>query len=132
MYSLTILIIDFLKNWGLNSQSLEETIQDLEDSFSVEGFDLDPIKGLRETLLPYFFETTLERQKFDDNSEEIFECLKENTEEDYKFCEQLIKICPNKYILVKFHEEREEEYDTIVQNYEASPTLKSVWEVSIA
>jgi hypothetical protein len=47
IYSLTILIREFLKHWGPKSQSIEETIQDLEDGFSREGFDLDPIEGLR-------------------------------------------------------------------------------------
>ena len=50
--SLTIFIREFLKRWGLEAQTLKDTIQDLEDAFSREGFDLDPIEGLRETLLP--------------------------------------------------------------------------------
>jgi hypothetical protein len=37
---------------GVKTQKIEDTIQDLEDAFSREGFDLDPIEGLRETLLP--------------------------------------------------------------------------------
>jgi hypothetical protein len=62
IYSLTILIREFLKRWGPKTQSLEDTIQDLEDDFSKEGFNLDPIEGFREMLLPYFFETTFERK----------------------------------------------------------------------
>jgi len=54
--SLTILIREFLKRWGTKAQSLFETIRNLEDDFSREGFDVDPIEGLRETLLPYFVE----------------------------------------------------------------------------
>jgi hypothetical protein len=73
---------------GIEAQSLEETIQDLEDAFSREGFDLDHIEGLRETLLPYFVEATIERQEDDDSNEESFECFKESIEEDYKFFEQ--------------------------------------------
>jgi hypothetical protein len=69
---LTILIREFLKRWGPKAQSLEETIQDLEDAFSREGFDLEPIDGLRETLLPKFVEITVERQEVDDNNEDIF------------------------------------------------------------
>jgi hypothetical protein len=34
--------------------------------------------------------------------------------------------------MVKFCEQREEEYDAILQNYEENPTLNSTWEVSIA
>jgi hypothetical protein len=83
--SLTILIREFLKHWGPEAQSLEDTIQDLEDAFSREGFDLDPIEGLRETLLPEFVETTIERQEVDNNNEESFECLKESTDEDLSF-----------------------------------------------
>jgi hypothetical protein len=78
--SLTILIREFLKRWGPEFQSLEDTIQDLEDDFLREGFDLDPIEGLRETLLPEFVETTVERQEVDNNNEESFECLKQSTE----------------------------------------------------
>jgi len=59
--SLTILIVELLKSWGPKAQSLEETIQDMEDVFSREGFDLDHIEGLRETLLPNFVEETIER-----------------------------------------------------------------------
>ena len=44
--SLTILIREFLKHWGPETQSLKDTIQDLEAAFSREGFDLDPIEGL--------------------------------------------------------------------------------------
>jgi hypothetical protein len=77
--SLMILIREFLKCWGPEAQSLEDTIQDLEDDFSREGFDLDPIQGLRETLLPKFVETIVERQEVDDKNEESFECLKEST-----------------------------------------------------
>jgi hypothetical protein len=51
-----ILIREFLKCWGPETQSLEDTILDLEDTFSKEGFDLHPIEGLRETLLPEFVE----------------------------------------------------------------------------
>jgi hypothetical protein len=130
--SLTILIREFLKRWGPEAQSLEDTIQDLEDAFSREGFDLDPIEGLRETLLPEFVETTVERQEVDNNNEESFECLKESTEEDYEFCEQLIELCPDKDFLVKFCQQREEEYDAILENYEERPTLNSSWEVAIA
>jgi hypothetical protein len=50
--SLMILIREFLKHSGLEAQSLEDTIQDLEDVFSREGFDLDLIECLRGTLLP--------------------------------------------------------------------------------
>jgi len=58
--------------------------------------------------------------------------FKEIIAEYYEFCEQLIEIYPNKDFLVKFCEQREEEYDTILQNYEENSTLKLVWEVSIA
>jgi len=59
---LTILIREFLKRWGPKAQSLEETIQDLENAFSREGFVLEPIDGLREMLLPNFVEITVEIQ----------------------------------------------------------------------
>jgi hypothetical protein len=78
---------------------------------------------LRETLIPYFFETTVERQEVDNNNEENFECLKESTEEHYEFFEQLIEHCHDKEFLVKFCQQREEEYDTILENYEERPTL---------
>ena len=40
--------------WTLwtEGKSIEETIHDLEDVYPREGFDLDPIEGLRETLFP--------------------------------------------------------------------------------
>jgi hypothetical protein len=60
--SLTILIEEFLKRWGPEAQILKNTIQDLEDAFSREGFDRDPIQDLKETLLPEFVETIIERQ----------------------------------------------------------------------
>jgi hypothetical protein len=100
--SLMILIREFLKHWGLEAQSLKDTIQDLEDAFSREGFDLDPIEGLRETLLPEFVETTIERQEVDKSNEESFEFLKESIEEDEEFCEKLIELCPDKDFLVSF------------------------------
>jgi hypothetical protein len=62
IYSLVILIKEFLKRWGLEAQSLKDTIQDLEDAFLREFFNLDPIEGLRETHLINFFETTIERE----------------------------------------------------------------------
>jgi hypothetical protein len=52
IYSLTILIKEFLKHWGPEAQGIEDTIHDMEDAFSREGFDLDPIEGLIETILP--------------------------------------------------------------------------------
>jgi hypothetical protein len=76
--SLTILIREFLKHWGPEAQSLEDTIQDLEDAFSREGFDLDPIECLREMLLPEFVETTVEKQEVDNTNEENFERLKQS------------------------------------------------------
>jgi hypothetical protein len=39
---------------------------------------------------------------------------------------------PDKDFLVKFCQQREEEYDVILENYEERPTLKSSWEVAIA
>jgi hypothetical protein len=71
---------------------------------------------LTETLLPKFV---------DNNNEEIFECLKESIEEDYEFCEKLIELCPNKVFLVKFCQQREEKYDSILEKYEERPTLNS-------
>jgi hypothetical protein len=59
----TTCAITFLKHWGPKAQSLEDTIQDLEDAFSREGFDLDPIEGLRETLLLEFVEKKLKDKK---------------------------------------------------------------------
>jgi hypothetical protein len=91
--SLTILIREFLKRWGPEVQILEDIIQDLEDAFSREGFDLDPIEYLRGTLLPEFVETTVEKQEVDNSNEKSFECLKRSTDDDYEFCEQLIKLC---------------------------------------
>jgi hypothetical protein len=73
--SLMILIKEFIKIWGPEAQSFEDTIQDLEDAFSREGFDLDPIEGLREMLLPKFVETTIERKDVKKRNEESFECL---------------------------------------------------------
>jgi hypothetical protein len=67
--SLTIHIREFLKRWGLEAQNIKDTIQDLEDDFSREFFDLDPIEGLRKMLLPYFFETTIEIQEVEKNNE---------------------------------------------------------------
>jgi hypothetical protein len=58
-----IFIRYFLKCWGSEPQSIEDTIQDLEDAFLREVFDLDPIEGLRETLLPKFVEKKVERQE---------------------------------------------------------------------
>ena len=66
-----------------------------------EGFDLDPIEGLRETLLPEFVEKIVERKEVDNNNEESFECLEQSTYEDYEFREKLIKLFPNKDYLVK-------------------------------
>jgi hypothetical protein len=43
-----------------------------------------------------------------------------------------MKICPDKDFLVKFFQQREEEYDSIIDNYEKMPTLNSSWEVAIA
>jgi hypothetical protein len=60
--SLMILIRYFLKHWGPKYQSLEDTIQYLEDAFSREGFDLDPIECLKGTLLPNFVEMTVEKK----------------------------------------------------------------------
>ena len=75
-----IFIIEFLKHWEPKAQSLEDTIQDLEDAFSREGFDLDPIEYLRGMILPEFFEATVEKKEVDNSNEEIFECLKKITE----------------------------------------------------
>jgi hypothetical protein len=100
--SLMILIKYFLQCWGPEAQSIKDTIQDLEDAFSREGFDLDPIEGLRETLLPKFFETIIERQEVDKSNEESFEFLKESIEGDEEFCEQLIEICSNTDFLDSF------------------------------
>jgi hypothetical protein len=47
---------EFLKHWGPETQILEDTIKDLEDAFLREVFDLDPIEGLREMILPKFVE----------------------------------------------------------------------------
>jgi hypothetical protein len=52
---------EILKHWGLEDQSIEVIVQDLEDSFSREGFNLDPIEFLRGTLLPEFVEMTVEK-----------------------------------------------------------------------
>jgi hypothetical protein len=104
----------------------------MDDAFSREGFELDPIEGLRKSLPPKFVETIVEREEVDDSNEESFKCLKESIEEYYKFCEQLIELCPDKDFLVKFCERREEEYDAILQNYEENPTLNAAWEVAIA
>jgi hypothetical protein len=127
-----MLIGEFLKCWGLEDQSLEDIIQDLEDVFFREGFELDPIPHLRKALLPEFVETTVKIQEVDDNNEESFECLKESTKQDYKFCEQLIEICLDKDFLVKLCQLIEEEYDVVLEYYEERPTLKSAWEVVIA
>jgi hypothetical protein len=131
IYSLTILIRQFLKHWGPEAQSLKDTIHDMEDVFSREDFDLDPIEVLRETLLLEFVETKIERQKVDKSNEESFECLKEIIEEDDEFCEQLIEIFPKRDFLVKFYQQREDECDSILNNYEEKPTLNSYWEVAI-
>jgi hypothetical protein len=56
---------------GTISSNLEDTIQDLEDALSREGFDLDPIEFLRETLLPEFVETKIERKEVDKRNEGI-------------------------------------------------------------
>jgi hypothetical protein len=80
---------------------------------------------LREKLLPEFVETTIEKQEADNNNEESFESLKESIEEDDEFCEQLMKFFPDKEFLVKFFQQREEEYDSIIDDYEERPTLNS-------
>jgi len=78
---------------------------------------------LRETLLLDFVETTVERQEVNNSNEESFECLKQRTEEEIKFSQQLIEYFPNKDFLVKFCQHREEEYEAILENYEERPTL---------
>jgi len=75
-----VLIREFLKRQGLEVQIIEDTIQDMEDAFSREGFDLDPIEYLRGMILPEFFEATVEKKEVDNSNEEIFECLKKITE----------------------------------------------------
>jgi hypothetical protein len=120
--SLTILIKEFLKHWGPESQSLEDIILDLEDAFSREGFDIDPIECLRGTLLREFVETTVEKQEVDNTNEENFEHLKQSRDEDFEFFEQLMRLCPDNDLLVKFCQQREEELDAIIDYYEKTPT----------
>jgi hypothetical protein len=48
---------------------------------------LDPIKYLRETLLPKPIKNTIREKKAEDSDKESFETLKENIEEDNEFCE---------------------------------------------
>jgi hypothetical protein len=84
---------------------------------------LDPIKGLKETLLPKSIEKTIEEQRVEGSDEEGFTLLKESIEEDNEFCEQLIEYF-HKYFLVEFHMQRKEEYNTIIQNYERGTYLR--------
>jgi len=87
---------------------------------------------LRQKLLLKSDESTIVEYKIEDNSnEEMFECLKENIQEENEFCEQLLEYCHNKDILVRFCVQRKEEYDVVLQNYERNPTLNMAWEVSI-
>jgi hypothetical protein len=130
--SLTILIKEFLKHWGPEAQSLEDTIQDLEDALSREGFDLDIIKCLRGMLLPDFVETIVEKQEVDNTNEEDFVSLKQSKDEYFKFCEQLMPLFPDKDFLVKFCHQREEYLGTIIDDYEKMPTQNLAWEVVIA
>jgi hypothetical protein len=93
---------------------------------------LDPIKYLRETLLPKPIKNTIREKKVEDSDEESFEALKENIEEDNEFCEQLIEHCHNKDFLVRICMQRRKEYNTILQNYEKEPTRDVAWELSIS
>jgi hypothetical protein len=105
IYSLMIRIREFLKHWGPQAQSLEDTIQDLEDAFLREGFELHLIEALREMLLPEFAEKTVERQEVDKSNEESFECLNQSREEDFEFCEQLMKLSPISIFWLSFFNE---------------------------
>jgi hypothetical protein len=52
---------------------------------------LNPIKGLKETLLPKSIEDLIEEKRDDSGDEECFTLLKESIEEDNEFCEQLME-----------------------------------------
>jgi hypothetical protein len=62
----------------------------------------------------------------------FLKCLKQSKDEDFEFCEQLMKLCPDKDFLVKFCSQREEELDSIIDDYEKRLTPNLSWEVAIA
>jgi hypothetical protein len=68
---------------------------------------------LRETLLPKFVETTIERQEVDKSNEEVLSASRKTQKKITNFV-RLIKLCPDKDFLVKFYQQREEEYDSIL------------------
>jgi len=43
-----------------------------------------------------------------------------------------MRIYPDMYFLVKFCQQREEELDTIIDDYQNMPTQNIAWEVAIA
>jgi hypothetical protein len=104
----------------------------LDDSFSREVFDLDPIKCLRGMLLPEFVETIVGKQEVDNSNEENFECLKRGRDEDFEFREQTMRLFPDENFLVKFCHQIKENLDAIIEDYEKMPTQNSAWEVTIA